>query len=314
MTRFPERESESDEEARTLDEEVVREIMPQIGFPVWPPEKGAVPDESNYFENEDSVMPTRPHFPNTVFLTLDGPPSVGKTSLGNAAKEILMESETVERYGIKVHFQGELLVSSPLYYVNQYLVSHLGEDDLPPVVQKGSWIDGLYLQLYKELYYQQLILNFMQDEQPDSPTIFILERGPVDALFWQLAIAAHEGDPSVEIPDDYRDILNDIAFNIAGLFSLSTKVNASIQVGMKQSEAQQRRDTRLVKSPFYNDLSRWNGHYVNAIFPNMHDTYGTGLLTVNGNKPIEDNAPRIAQYIEEAAMRLLPRPQARSDS
>ena|SRR3989304_3108003 len=128
----------------------------------------------------------------------------------------------------------------------------------------------------------------------------------------QHTLAAHKGDKSFEIPDFFRPNLTNISYNTCGLHALSARVDSVVMIGTSQDIARKRpgkqdsiNESHVAKSPIFRDLSAWYGHWIKKVLPNIHDVYGTGLLSVDGSQSIKKNAPIISSYIEQVAERLL---------
>src|SRR3990172_2116184 len=299
---------DTDEGKRRYYGWITSEVLPRVGWPPWPPRKGSVPQNYPWWQTEISTLPTKPHFPNAVFIEFDGTPKSGKFTLLELVEKTLQNSRVLEKLKARVFAQGEQLTSYGDYYMDNYLGSFLDEDDIPPILPKEGWVDGLFIQLHKELYFQRLIWSLMVDSDPVSPRIMLVERGPTDALIWQYTLAAHKGDKSFEIPDFFRPNLTNISYNACGLHALSARVDSVVIIGTSQDIAGKRHgkqdsinEGRVAKSPIFSDLSAWYGEWINKVFPNMHETYGTGLLSVDGSQSTKKNAPIISSYIEQVA-------------
>jgi len=292
-------------------EEYARLLFPYLGWPNWPPKE--TPGNKEWWKAGTIVLPSSSRasysLPYTPLIEIDGLPKSGKSRIRDELSSSLTNSLDKGKWSIVAFDETPLLITKDAVFADLTLIyppDILPDDDPVPVVfEKDDWVTTLYYQHLKSEWWGQQIQHLAKPIlQPKKHKLVLGYRGPTDGTIFSWAFASHRQDSTFAIPDDLSRASELLLKSAVNLELVSHYVDAVILVGISQQEAQKRRAAEkkdypgwITDSPFYQDLSSWYGYWIENVWPKMHKRYGTGLLVVDGRKPLEHNVPLIAEYV-----------------
>jgi hypothetical protein len=304
----------------------VEKILPIYGWPKWPPTEIPQPKNLEWWRQEIEVFPTVPFAknPNASILQTAGLPQTGKTSVRHWLQDEIERptNQDFRRLTDKVRlevFPDGIYSSEQGYFIFYPLlpspVFPSGEYTEPltfTISRKEGWLSHFSLQDFKLIWWTSLIAHFSFEDVPRKPKSLVIgPSGPLDVMIFTFTQAAHQEDPEFAVAGEFsQKYYQDEFFAIRDLATANAylpRTDAVILFGISQKKAQERRKKAgkkyrgLSDSPFFRDLSAWYGYWIENIFPNLHQYKGTGLLVLNGEASLEENAERITNYLVELA-------------
>jgi hypothetical protein len=135
-------------------------------------------------------------------------------------------------------------------------------------------------------------------ELPDHPALWLIERGPVDGTAEWLAMD-QEFPPADHFPSGYAEQL---LFGLSMSELLSSVVLYCASPGtirdrrIKDGEPPEGSIVNHKNIPFFKLGIDW---WLGSVFPKIHASVGTGLLTINGDEPLEQNNLRLLNYCKK---------------
>ena len=288
-------------------------VLPYLGWPMWPPKE--VPDLKEWYKNPINVIPRYPHMPQACFIGLDGTPHAGKTTLADSLAEKYVQSPNHALQIINpdnLYVQGE---GGIMHVAINQIFPEL-EDEMPVLMEKNDWYTNLWHQFNKQLFWENRIQDLIRSAEINKTSLILGQRSPIDQTVFSYSLVTHTIDPDFPdfaIPNDFRQLAEDSYLErIIGSQALVQFMDAVILIGTDQDVAQTRRKEMgrtskgIADSTFYNDLSSWYGYWIEKVWPNLYELHGTGLLILDGSKPIDKNINIISSYIDEVKKRCLP--------
>lgn len=294
----------------------LKEIWKEIGWPPYPPKES--PPSYDWWKEEIEVPSrARSWFPNGTFAAFDGLPHSGKSWL-------------IESFGEDGNIAGypyDVSASDHLYHSAGPDFSILNLDLLndPPIIddddglltqylfERDDWFYPYYFQLVKNMYWEKKFYQFATNP-PEVPTVHIGERGPVDQVIFSHALLTTNDKRYALAPEpELEFIKEDLLETLFGIFLKANYHATIILIGADRELLQERRrmmgveDEGIVDSPFFYDLSGWYGYFIKNVFPTIHNAFGTGLLVLDGSRPIEENRNKVLAHLEPAVGRTLQR-------
>jgi hypothetical protein len=278
-------------------------LLPQYGWPEWPPEEVPQPKEEQWWQEEIFVPPKGHRLP---IIEVGGLPQAGKSSLikkAAAPLTTILEGQYLKKH--LVIFDEQLSSTEWEYYMDPSVqvpsTSPFAGEDHDAIFWDKEWLDHLQIQLFKTLGWEKQLYASMDSGQIGR-RLFLGIRGPVDVMVWFYALATHQKDPSFTIPSWYREDLKQCGSIVAKSQQLTSYTAAVVLVGLSQKEAEQRRQEAnrtypgVTESPFFLDFSAWCAHWIENVWPKTRERKGTGLLVLNGENSLEHNTKVFLDY------------------
>jgi hypothetical protein len=281
------------------------ELLPYVGWPEWPPAEPP-PLNKGWFKEEIAIHPQRPHLPKARLIEIIGLPQTGKTTLRERYFPQLRHHLDDKGWQLTVWEEGHYPTPQVLFEIRPPIPPPLGDEGDEDLIfmshEKHNWLDHLVLQWNKEWWWQGMITNLIDSAIPNRHHLVAGYRGPLDAMIWLYALAAHQEDPAFTVPDWYRPHLEKYGPLVASSHALVGQfLDAAVIIGISQEEAQKRREKdkkpypgSVTDSPFFDDLSAWYGYWVREIQPRTQ----TGLLLLNGESSLDHNFERLRDYVD----------------
>lgn len=286
-------------------------VLKHFGWPEWPPSE--IPNQNEWWTQSISVKPQKTHLPYTSFVEFDGSPQSGRSIL---SRNVLQQYSTEQQvWTLEVTDQDLTYAKGPaIIYQNLEMIyppSQIPDDDLPSTwlhdMGNTSWLDCIHYEINKAEFWAQQHLRMVRSAKSNQPKVVFGLRGPLDSVIFSYALASERNDQNFTIPDDFRDaILPHMLKTVCNQHTLAAKNDAVVLIGISQEEAQRRRmaagktsKSWITDSSFYNTLSAWYGYYLANVWPKIHEAHGTGLLVLDGAKPIEENVEVLLTYLSD---------------
>ncbi|KKQ51669.1 MAG: hypothetical protein UT19_C0012G0029 [Candidatus Woesebacteria bacterium GW2011_GWB1_39_10b] len=296
-------------DAEQVYKEYAGTVLPYLGWPAWPPKE--VPQSSEWYKKPIYVLPKYPHMPQACFIGLDGTPHAGKTSLADSLAKKYVQSSNHTLHKINpddLYVQG----ADGIMYVAISQIFPTLEDELPVPMEKNDWYTNLWHQFNKQLFWENRIYELIRTAKLNETRLVLGQRSPIDQTVFSYSLATHNSDPDFSIPEDFKELAYDLYLKtVIGSQTLVQFVDAEVFVGTDKKQSQIRRKAMgvtskgIAGSPFFNDLSAWYGYWIENVWPKLYDLHGTGLLVLDGTKPIEENTEILLKYVKEANKRCL---------
>jgi len=259
-----------------------------------------------------SILPKKPHLPQTSLIGLDGTPHSGKTTLSDVFALNYSESSShalqlVDPDSLYVQGEGRIM------HVAMNLLDPSLDDEMPLVLEKDDWFTHLWHQFNKQLFWENQIHNTIYSAKSGETRLILAQRSPVDQTVFSYSLITHQTDLDYSIPPQDKTIAQELYLKtIIGSQAAVQFMDAVVLIGTDQGVAQKRRKEMgrtskgIADSPFFKDLSAWYGFWIENVWPKLYKLNGTGLLVLDGNKPLEENIETLSIYINKSSQQCLP--------
>ena len=282
-------------EADQIYRDTLDTFFPLFNLPSFPPDN--VPPYREWWRNEISVPPKAVRISGQAIISIEGDPQAGKTTIRDSLRGI-------EFAGWEIETWDEPITPLPAKEIVQAFSPLYG-----PVMLEKDWISSIFLNLWKEDWFQSNIDYWLQTKPPfHGGRLAINYRGPLDNMIFYYALASHKVDSKFTIPEWFRPELTKLSFiaPLVDFFNGLSWVDALIMTGLNQGEAQNRRRLEgktypgwVTDSTFYLDYTAWYGYFIENVWPKLHEIYGTGLLVLNGEDTRENNLQKVVKFIKD---------------
>lgn len=290
------------------------EMLPFYGWPRWPPTEIPKLESEAWWKpkaegKETKYLPRGFHLPFARIIELNGLPQAGKSKLRTELFRALTPELEKTNWGLQIWDEQFITTPEGVFEIKLPVSPPLGDHGLEEEIdftplEKDSWLSSLWLQMRKEEWWRERILNQIHSARPDQWELLIGYRGVVDAMIWTYTLAAHKQDPRFIIPDWYReDFKSRWSWVLAGSQALAGNIDAVVLMGISQEKARFRRSHAdkkhegwVTDSPVFGDLSAWYGYFIEKVHPKLYDLHGTGLLVLDGEAGVEHNTRVIVNY------------------
>ena len=262
------------------------------------------PEVTHWYREGTEIQPdfSNPRFPwfpnNALLMEMLGTFQAGKSSL-------------IEHFLSKQGESSVKFIEEPFFSIPQGLMSvemlppEYGEDEFLHSFHDRSWFNVFDTQQVKiRNWINTVQLLSKGNSKPDD--VWIGYRGPIDTLCWIYTYACHKIEDEFFVVPEFRESFEKWAKACIGeMCVFSAKSSAIVMMGISQEEAIARRRKAgktymsYSETPIYNELSAWYGFFIRNVYPRLRESYGTGLLILDGERSTDYNVERLKRYLLE---------------